>query len=222
MELKGKKLAFLGDSITEGVGVSSRDKCYWSLVGQRTGAQVYADGIGGTKIAPPHFPLEDPEQERINRQYFLTRVDRLIPDADVVVIFGGTNDFGWGDAPLGSLREGKNDTFYGAWHQLLRAVFTQCPDAQLVIMTPLHRITEDEAVVNELGIRAEGDLRTYVRAIREVAEYYGIPVVDLFATCSIQPKVEAQRLRYMPDGLHPNDAGHEKIAQRLLSVLRDL
>ena len=51
MERSGRKIAFLGDSITEGVGVSSVEKTYWNLVGQRTGAEVHGYGISGTRIA---------------------------------------------------------------------------------------------------------------------------------------------------------------------------
>ena len=52
MELKGKKIAFLGDSITEGCGTSSIDKTFWSIIAQRTGAECFGYGIGGTRIAP--------------------------------------------------------------------------------------------------------------------------------------------------------------------------
>ena len=37
MELKGKKINFLGDSITEGVGASAPDKVYWRLIAEREG-----------------------------------------------------------------------------------------------------------------------------------------------------------------------------------------
>jgi len=57
-----------------------------------------------------------------------------------------------------------------------------------------------------------GDLKTYVAIIREVAEYYSLPVIDLYANSGIQPKVDIMREKFMPDGLHPNDAGHERIA----------
>ena len=39
---------------------------------------------------------------------------------------------------------------------------------------------------------------------------------------AIQPKVKAQRELYMPDGLHPNDAGASLVADCLLSVLKQL
>ena len=40
MELKGKKIYFLGDSITEGVGASDTEHCYVSVFGKLSGAVV--------------------------------------------------------------------------------------------------------------------------------------------------------------------------------------
>ena len=60
MELKGKKIIFLGDSITEGVGASATDKRYTDLVAQKTGATVYNHGIGGTRIAKQKTPSYNP------------------------------------------------------------------------------------------------------------------------------------------------------------------
>ena len=39
-------------------------------------------------------------------------------DADGVVVFGGTDDFGHGDAPIGTPSDRTYDTFYGACHVL--------------------------------------------------------------------------------------------------------
>ena len=39
MELKGKKIAFLGDSITEGAGVNDQEQLFWKVIGRETGAQ---------------------------------------------------------------------------------------------------------------------------------------------------------------------------------------
>lgn len=219
MELKGKKIAFLGDSITEGVGTSSPDKVYWMQLGAMTGAQVYGYGISGTRIAVNRFPGYDPY---VDKNWFGSRVEQMIPDADIVVVFGGTNDFGHGDAPLGTMQDRTNETFYGAYHLLLQKLICRYPNAQLLVMTPLHRVSEDDLPYNEAGIRLEGNLKRYAQIIREVAEFYSIPVVDLFAESGIQPRMELLREKYMPDGLHPNDAGNERIARCLLNKLRIL
>lgn len=219
MELKGKKVVFIGDSITDGYGTSAKEFTYWNQFGKNTGAEVYADGIGGSRITPQRFPgTERPWEER----YFASRVDELIPDADIAVVFGGTNDFGTGDAALGTIADCTNDTFYGACHLLVRKLMEKYPNGTVVLMTPLHRLSEDEVLYNELGVRRVGPLSVYVQALRDIAEYYGLPLVDLFATCPIQPKVDSQREKYMPDGLHPNDAGAGLIAHCLQRVLEAL
>lgn len=219
MELKGKKLVFLGDSITAGAGTSGQEHIYWSVIGQKTGAEVFADGIGGTRIARQQTPTaERPWEDK----YFASRVDNLPEEADVVVVFGGTNDFGHGDAAFGHMTDRTPDTFYGACHDLLQKLINKYPAAQLVMMTPLHRVSEDETEYNEFGIRRSGDLKRYVDAIAEVAAFYGVAVVDLYRTSGMQPRVESLRQRYMPDGLHPNDAGQLLIVRRLLGLLNAL
>ena len=40
MELQGKKILFLGDSITEGHGTSAPEHIYWNVVEQLTGAKI--------------------------------------------------------------------------------------------------------------------------------------------------------------------------------------
>lgn len=219
MELNGKKIAFLGDSITEGVGVSSVEHVYWNLVAQRTGAQCHGYGIGGTRIAPNHLSGYN---DYIDANWFGTRVDQMIPDADIVVVFGGTNDFGHGDAPMGTMKDRTNNTFYGAYHMLMQQLINRYPHAQLIVMTPLHRVGEEMMPFNEAGVRRAGVLRDYVNAIREVAEFYGVPVVDLFAKSGLQPRVKLLKELYVPDGLHPNDAGHIKIANCLLRLLESI
>ena len=51
MELKGKKINFLGDSITEGVGVSCAEHRYPDLIAADCGCIVRNYGISGTRIA---------------------------------------------------------------------------------------------------------------------------------------------------------------------------
>ena len=219
MELKGKKVVFIGDSITDGHGTSANEFTYWNQFGRNTGAIVFADGIGGSRIAPQRVAtVERPWEDR----YFASRVDELNPEADIIVVFGGTNDFGTGDAAFGTMNDRTNDTFYGACHLLVQKLYEKYPKATIVLMTPLHRLSENDMPYNELGVRRVGPLSVYVQALRDVAEYYGLPLVDLFATCPIQPHIDSLRQMYMPDGLHPNDAGAALVAECLQRVLEAL
>lgn len=215
MELKNKKIAFLGDSITEGYGAADPKNIFWNVIARRSGAECYGYGIGGTRITPQINPSADPNWDR----YFASRVEDMIPDADAVVVFGGTNDFGHGDAPMGTLGDRTERSFCGAFHLLLEKLIRRYPQAQIVVMTPLHRDGENQIGVNEIGLRREIPLEGYVDAIIAISGYYGIPVLDLYRVSGLQPAVPVLKERYMPDGLHPNDLGHSRIADKLMGFL---
>lgn len=128
---------------------------------------------------------------------------------------------GHGDAPLGKMTDRTDDTFYGAMHNLCLSLIKKYPQSLIVIMTPLHRL-EEERLINERGVRNVATLAGYVQAERQVAEYYSLPVLDLYAMSSLNPAVPEIQRMYMPDGLHPNDAGHELLAKKLMAFLMSL
>ena len=218
MLLEGKKINFLGDSITEGVGTSAPEKRYVDLIAARTGAVCRNYGISGTRFARQIHPTEDNPRFDLN---FCMRAEEMDPDADVVVVFGGTNDFGHGDAPFGDKDDRTPDTFIGAAHTLCRTLLTRYPKSEIVFILPLHRWNEDDPRGDNKPAPV-GTLKDYVDAMRDVLAYYSIPALDLYAGGRMQPAVPAIREMYMPDGLHPSDAGNEIIAGRLIGLLNAL
>ena len=216
MELKGTKINFLGDSITEGAGTSSHDKMFTMLIEREYGAICQNYGIGGTRIARQKTPTE----EKWDRD-FISRVPEMDNDADIVVVFGGTNDFGHGDAPLGTMSDRTPYTFYGALHCLYTALTEKYPDVPVVILTPLHRLNEDSPKGDNKP-EPVGTLKEYVNIIREVAEYYSLPVLDLFKESGLQPKIPIIQQKYIPDGLHPNDDGNAILAHKIARFLETL
>ena len=219
MELKGCKINLLGDSITCGVGTSAPEKRFGDLIAAQYGAIVRNYGISGTRIARQRIPTAgNPEFDR----HFVSRVPDMDADADVIVVFGGTNDFGHGDAPIGNMSDRKDTTFCGGLHALYTALIEKYPDARIVILTPTHRLNEDNPRGDGNKPQDVGRLIDYVNFIREAAEFYSLPVLDLFAVSGIQPRVSVLQQRYMPDGLHPNDAGHARLAAILASFLKAL
>ena len=218
MELKGKKINVLGDSITEGAGVAGAGNIFWQRLGQSAEAVVRGYGIGGTRIARQLKPADPDAREN---RHFATRVEEMDPDADIVLVFGGTNDFGHGDAPLGRMTDRSDDTFYGACHDLCLKLLNKSPTATIVFLTPLYRGWEGR-LVNERGVRNVTDLEGYRQAIEEVASYYSFPVYRWEREVGIQPNIPEVAKRYMPDQLHPNDAGHAIMAARLQAFLENL
>ena len=84
-------------------------------------------------------------------------------------------------------------------------------------MTPLHRLTE-----TKLDSEVSRPLHDFVKALREVCEYYSIPVCDMYKESGMYGNVWAWCEKYMPDGLHPNDEGHKLIARKLQKFLENL
>ena len=190
-------------------------KCYVSQVAELSGAICRNYGISGTRIAKQNTPSENTRFDL----YFASRIDEMESDADIVVVFGGTNDFGHGDVPLGAMSDRTPDTFYGGLHY--RQLIEKYSESIIVVLTPSHRQNEENPC-GDCKPEPIAPLKTYVNIIREVAEYYSLPVLDLFATSGIQPAIKSMRLKYMPDGLHPNDAGHRIIAKKVVAFLENM
>lgn len=219
MELKGKKINFLGDSITEGCGTSCKEAVFHSIIKERYGlAEARNYGIGGTRIA------RQGEITSLHRDRdFILRVGQMDKDADAVVVFGGTNDFGSGQAPLGTIDNMDMHTFYGGVHTLIRALIEKYCGKQIVFMTPLHRHNEKSLIGTWKPDGVEQrPLKDYVKAIKEVCEYYSVPVLDLYSMSEICGNTPEQFREYTTDGLHPNDKGHAIIAEKLGKFLENL
>lgn len=210
MLLENKKFNFLGDSITYGVGTSSPEHIFPNVIKAEQGlCEARNYGISGTRIARQPIDEWGPA--------YCDRVDTMDADADGVVVFGGVNDFGHGRAKIGTPSDRSGNTFYGACHETILRLYARYPRSLIVFMSPLHCLIEDNpSMGNSLPLKA------YVDIIREVTEYYGVPLLDLYSMSGIQPKIPVNRETYCPDGLHPNDAGHAVIASRLTGFLKSL
>lgn len=91
--------------------------------------KIYNCGVSGTTITNTGAK---------KAQSFVNRITD-IPDADVIVIYGGINDFNTG-VHLGKFEDGwANDTtFYGALHTLVRRLKSNHPNSNFLLCTPMH------------------------------------------------------------------------------------
>ena len=213
MDLNNKTVAFLGDSITEGLGASAPSNHYVNVFSKIANAKVLNYGISGTRFAPQKSPSVCEMWDKD----FISRVPEMEKDVNAVVVFGGTNDFGHGDAPFGDISDTEATTFCGACDYLMKLLIEKYPTKPIIFMTPLHRCA-DEYPVNEIGIERK-PLSDYASVIKKKAEKYSIPVLDLFGASGMQPNIDAQNKAYFVDGLHPNDEGHRRIAEKLKNLM---
>lgn len=211
MDLSGKKINFLGDSITMGCCASDNRGFVDSLKGTCGLAAARNYGIGGTRYARQRVPSEESSYDLD----FCGRYHRMDPDADLVLVFGGVNDFGHGDAPMGTDADRTPDTFWGACHFLYRGLLELFPRARIVVSTPLH--CRDEADPTKTPA-----LEEYVSVIRRTAAAQGLPVLDLYETSALDFRRPEIAARYSADGLHPNDSGHALLAREIAAYLRSL
>lgn len=208
MKLEGKVFNFLGDSITESWGASAPGKAFHQLIMKEQNLEfAYNYGVGGTRIARQRVPGRANTKEDLT---FEIRAEVMDKSADAVVVFGGTNDYGHGDAPMGDLDSEDIYTFCGGLNSLITKLQKDFPNAEIIFMTPIHRVDEDKPSAPESKVLAD-----YAEAIKAICKKRAIKVIDLFGINPIDPYDK----NLVPDGLHPNDAGHRVLADVITEAL---
>ena len=224
MDIKGFKVNFLGDSITEGTGVTDQTNRYdnrLAVMCHLAAANNY--GIGGTRLAHQTHPSENPRYDLC----FCGRAWDMDKTADMVVVFGGVNDYIHGDAPFGQLGDTTPATFCGGVYFLMHYLRETYGKKPVIFLTParsfLRKEVDDRYASTHARKRVPGKaLVAYVDVILETAKQFDIPVLDLYRDLGIDPHDPETFDTYTIDGLHFNDAGHAVIAQKLKAFIEAL
>lgn len=208
------KINFLGDSITYGAGLDNPADRYSTLVAKHFGAEECNYGVGGTRIAVQRTCVNDYDEN-----VFMRRAVQMEKNADFTFVFGGTNDYGHGDAKLGCFDDRDAYTFYGAFHELVAYLVASFPKERLCFVLPIPRYNQDNSR-GEGGVKQEvvAPLSAYIEAEKEVLAYYGVEYLDLSDSFYVPTAPNSSKL--FLDGLHPNAAGHQVLADRLIAYLK--
>lgn len=214
----GKKWLAIGDSITQSA-YSNIGSPYHKYIADKIGCTVINAGYGGTG----YFNAAS--------GFAYTRIDSGLYDltADFVTVFLGTNDW-WQSGqsvPLTTVNLGvlgdtnKTATFYGAVDYTLSKLAKMYNGKPVSVVTPLDRAnsfseTLNYSTGNGIPLSAVAD------AIIKVARKYSMPVFDLYRESNFNAGDTAFKNSYQPDGLHPNDAGHQLLARKILSFINSL
>lgn len=205
------KIAFLGDSITEGYCAEPRSERYSTRLCRGISATELNYGISATRIARQKKMLFGFAED----DCFIDRAD-VMPPADFVFMFGGTNDYGHGDAEFGSDSSTDEYTFLGALNSLTDILISKYGKEKLCYILPLPRFNEDKP--SDSRCVAGLPLSAYREAIRKKAESVGIDVLDLSNVFYLPSSDGGDKL--FADGLHPNNFGHGVIADGLEEYLK--
>lgn len=203
---RGKSWATLGDSITAANG-------YQPLVSQALAFERV--GNYGQSGCPMTAGSDRDEGATVYMG------ERLEETYDCVTVFAGTNDYRLG-MPLGDLRpvgQAPFDirTFCGAYQTLVEGLLARNPLCRLNLWTPLQRDKDGFD-----GERRNGQgalLAEYAAAVVLLGKAYALPVLDLHAQSGFN-KLTLDVLT--SDRLHPNEAGHRRIADLAIPFLAAL
>ncbi|MBQ7321994.1 MAG: SGNH/GDSL hydrolase family protein [Clostridia bacterium] len=209
------KIAFLGDSITYGYALPDVTERYTTVLCRRLGLEEENHGITGTLVAKAGL-------NRADGKDFVSRL-HLIDGADIAVIFGGTNDYFWSDAPI---HGGESDVYFAhAVRTLCEYVRRKRAGKITLVVTPYPH----NGVGNFLGgetwrtsSRHDTDvpnfcghtLSEYAAVQEETCLKYGIPCLNLHKNFAFDHR------RHTLDGCHPNGEGHRLLAEAIENKLK--
>lgn len=226
---KGRRVAYLGDSMTDKRRVGTT--CiYWEYLNELLG------------IIPSVYGISGNQWDGIYKQA-LKLHDEKGTDIDAIFIFAGTNDYSHG-TPLGQFfaettrqtnHNGNvvnrkyrtpvvNDTtFCGRINKVMSYLKNNYPQQQIVIMTPIHRgfaqfsdknVQPDENYANSQGLYID----SYIDVLKQAASYWAVPLIDLYTTSGLYPLADAQSQYFNnkdTDRLHPNALGDYRLAKTI-------
>lgn len=158
-----------------------------------------------------------------NTERFPAIIDGLeevdFTQVEIVLIEKGLNDY-HGGAPIENPEDPYDEyTFLGALRSAVADLRQVNPDVRILFITPTYAwYTLQELTCEEID-NGGGFLEDYVNAELGLAEELGVEAVDLYHDFFPHETWEDWK-QSMMDGLHPNEAGRDQIAQRIADVLR--
>ena len=173
--LYGKKIAFCGDSNTNGdfTGYTGQTTfgtgrfigekmVYPRFIAERNNMQLYMDAINGSIVGLSKAYVDDPDNVDINtRNPFSHQRYLNVPnDSDYLILWFGGNDLPT-EEYTGTINDATNETLYGAWNVVLSYFLTNRPFTKIGIIVPY---TSTQAIR---------------QVVRDIAEKWGIPYLDM-------------------------------------------
>lgn len=230
--LYGKKWAPCGDSftagdftgLTENILIESgkykgKKKTYPYIIGSRLNMDIVDSSISGSIMALDKSYVDGTTTD-INLRYPFshTRYKNIPKDVDYITIMFGLNDMSHSN--LGSIDDIDNNSFYGAFNVVLEYFITNMPHAKIGIIISCGWINE-----------------TYRKAMLEISEKWGIPILDMKGDINIpmmnggriglnvsNKAVELRNKNFCVSSSnpHPNPVAYEYMSTFVENFLRSL
>ena len=127
-----------------------------------------------------------------------------------------------------------NNTYRGRINIAMSKLKELYPTKQIILLTPIHRgdafLSDRNIQPDELHANGVGEyIDAYVEAVKEAGNVWAVPVIDLNSICGLYPLAKSSEPYWRRpslemskksgkrriDRLHPNSAGHMRMAQTL-------
>lgn len=199
----------IGDSMTEHNARTSKN--YHDYITDKISCLVTNYGIGGTGYTCGG----------VNAIY--NRIVGLGTNAELITVFAGANDF-LNPFVMGQLGDAETVSLIGAIESTIKKLIAKFPTKTIAVFTPIP-YGDTLNPTNQSGYTQ----LQISDAIINVCNHYSIPVLDLQRNSGLFPWNTTSNDYYFkaigtPSGdcLHPNDAGHMLLADKILSFLEKL
>lgn len=214
---KYKTMNILGDSITWGYNPNTGEqieKNYSILLKERLNLKELRNyGINSSTLA----------DNKISYEPMCNRYKNMDDNADIVAIFGGTNDYGreYFEVQLGKINDLGTATIYGALNNMCIGLKQKYPNSVIFFITPIQRAYIDRGCnfkyATNIKNRLKYSLEDVANAIKEVCKKNNILVFDLYNNCDINTIEDY--IKYIPDGLHPTEEYHKILANKIYDYI---
>ena len=182
---QGKTITVVGDSISTGGWVGS--------LGSRTGATINNLSVSGTKLTTGITP----------------KVQEMTGESDLIIIFGGTNDYWHKGTQIGTIDSTNSSTYYGALNTILTTLKTNYADSEYLFIFPYDQTFSGDPSSTDYGYGSLDDFRS---AFIEFCTKNKVNYIDLGTT-------EFDCTQHTGDGVHPNAAGHNIITKEVYDYI---
>ena len=207
------KMQLFGDSITDNTwGDFSTWANYINEYMPMYDVTVVNSAVGGSRLSKSTTTTDAV-------QNLVEDGTTVISDADLIIIWAGTNDWASGGPELGTFLG--NYGIYGAVKSIINTLSTNVPSTMILFVTPMQRYnsTDQGRETDENGAPVNirnNTLEQFSDAIKETCEFYGIPCLDMYGGSGFN---RINLATFTSDGLHPNTLGDKRIAHRICKTI---
>lgn len=153
----------------------------------------------------------------------LENSENIHADADVVILWHGTNDWYWG-AEVGNRFSESDLTYCGAIRNAVNKIRDAAPLCKIIMPTPLFRLQAPDCCHYVREAYDNPNKRGYTQkdyydAVMDMSEEMCFSVVDLRRLTNFSRQ---SMTVYQPDGIHPSEAGCEVVASLIYKHILSL